>query len=89
MVLLLGKMVQCREIITSKALTLFWVRVYSICVGWRGGTLPPPCWFSLNNSKPVEAFTLAFCNIQQHFIRDIHAEFGIPNLFQSPDIEQN
>ena len=74
MVLLLGKMVQCREIITSKALTLFWVRVYSICVGWRGGTLPPPCWFSLNNSKPVEAFTL---------------EFGIPNLFQSPNIEQN
>ena len=28
-------------------------------------------------------------SIQQHFIKDIRAKFGIPNLPQSPDIRQN
>ena len=37
----------------------------------------------------VKAVTLAFCSIWQHFIRDICAKFGIPNLLQSPDIKQN
>ena len=27
----------------------------------------------------VKAVTLAFFSIQQYFIRDIHAKFGIPN----------
>ena len=31
-----------------------------------------PCWFSP-----------AFCHIQQHFIRNIQAKFGITNLSQS------
>ena len=26
--------------------------------------LPPPSWFSLNNSKTVNAIILAFCSIQ-------------------------
>ena len=34
----------------------------------------------------VKAATLAFCSIQQHFIRDVHVKFFIS---QSPDIEQN
>ena len=57
-------------------LTLIWV-------GWDNFT---PCWFSLNNSE-----TLKWCNhdILQHFVRDIYAKFGIPNLPQSPDIGQN
>ena len=28
-------------------------------------------------------------SIQQHFIKDIRAKIGIPNLPQSPDIRQN
>ena len=36
---------------------------------------PPPCWFSLNNSETVEAVTLAFWSIQQHFIRDVRTDF--------------
>ena len=28
-------------------------------------------------------------SIQQHFIKDIRAKFGSPNLPQSPDIRQN
>ena len=48
-----------------------------------------PCWFSCNNSETVQAVTLAFCSIQQHFIRDILAKLGIPNLPQSADIGQN
>ena len=48
-----------------------------------------PCWFSLNNSETVKAVTLAFSSIQQHFLRRVHAKFGIPNSFQSPDIGQN
>ena len=51
--------------------------------------LPPPCWFSLNNSETVEAVTLVFCSIEYHFIRDIQAKFGIPNLPHIPDIGQN
>ena len=50
---------------------------------------PPPYWFSLNNSEIVKAKTLVFCSIQWHFIRDIGAKFGIPNLSQSPGIGQN
>ena len=37
----------------------------------------------------VKAVTLVFCSIQQNFIREIRAKFGIPNLPQSPDIGQN
>ena len=48
-----------------------------------------PCWFSLNNSETVKAVTLAFCSILQHFVGDIRAKFGIPNLPQSPDNGQN
>ena len=46
---------------------------------------PPPhsFWFSLNNSEMVKAITL------WHFIRDIHAKFGISNSPQSLDIGQN
>ena len=36
----------------------------------------------------VKAVTLVFCSIQQNFIREIRAKFGIPNLPQSPDIGQ-
>ena len=50
---------------------------------------PPPCRFSHNNSETVKSVTLAFCSIQQHFIRDIRAKFGIPNSLESPDIGQN
>ena len=49
----------------------------------------PPCWFSRNKSKTVKAVTIAFCSIQELFIRDILAKFGIPNLAQSPDVGQN
>ena len=44
---------------------------------------------TLKNSETVKAVTLVFCSIQWIFIRDIRAKFGIPNLSQSPDIEQN
>ena len=44
-----------------------------------------PYWFSLNNSETLKAFG----SIQKHFIRDIHAKFGISNSIQSPDIGQN
>ena len=56
---------------------------------WVGGNFIPPCWFSLNNSETVKAVTLAFCSIQEHFIRNIRAKFGISNSPQSPDIGQN
>ena len=49
----------------------------------------PTCWFSLNNYKTLQAVTLAFSSIQQHFIRDVRAKFGIPYLPQSTDIGQN
>ena len=49
----------------------------------------PPFWISLNNSETAKAVNLAFCSIQQHFIRDIRAKFGIHNSSQSPDIGQN
>ena len=45
-----------------------------------------PLLVFLNNAAMVKAVTLAFCSIQQHFIRDVHAKFFIS---QSPDIEQN
>ena len=57
--------------------------------GGGGGDFIPPYWFSLNNSEMVKAVILAFCSIQQHFIRDICSKFGIPILPQSPDIVQN
>ena len=44
---------------------------------------------TLKISETVKAVTVAFCSIQWIFIRDICAKFGIPNLSQSPDIEQN
>ena len=37
------------------SITLIWVGV--------GGGVNPPSWFSLNNSKTVEAVTLEFCSI--------------------------
>ena len=40
----------------------------------------------VNNSETVKAVTLAFWSIQQHFIRDVRAKFGISNFAQSPDI---
>ena len=52
-------------------------------------THPLPSWFSLNNSKTVRAVTLEFGSIQQYFIEDIRAKFGIHNLSQSPDTGQN
>ena len=45
-----------------------------------------PLLVFLNNAVMVKAATLAFCSIQQHFIRDVHVKFFIS---QSPDIEQN
>ena len=56
-----------------------------------GGNFTPPllCWFSLNNSEMAKAVTLVFCSIYYHFIKDICANSGIPNLPQSPDIGQN
>ena len=53
------------------------------------GAPSPIWWFSLNNSKTIKAVTLEFCSIQQHFIRNIRAKFGISNLPQSPYIGQN
>ena len=37
----------------------------------------------------VKAVTLPFCNIQQHFIKNVRAKFGIFYWSQSPDIGQN
>ena len=37
----------------------------------------------------VKAVTLAFCSIQQHFIRDIPIEFGMSKLPQSSVIGEN
>ena len=48
-----------------------------------------PCWFSLNNSETLKAVVLLICNVQQLFVRDTRAKFGIPNLPQSLDIGQN
>ena len=56
---------------------------------WAIIILSPPFWFFRNNSGTVKGVTLAFCNIQKHFIRYIHVKFGIPNLPQSPDIGRN
>ena len=50
---------------------------------------PSPVDFPSLNSETVKAVTLAFCSIQYDFIRNIRAKFGIPNMPQSPDIEQN
>ena len=36
----------------------------------------------------IEAVTLEPCSIQKHFIRELRAKLGIPNLSQSPDIGQ-
>ena len=60
--------------------------------GWGGGgngVILLFCWVSLNNSELVKAVILAFSSIQKHFIREIHAKFGITNLPKSPDIVQN
>ena len=37
----------------------------------------------------MKAVNLAFCSIQQLFIKNICDKFGIPNLPQSPDIGQD
>ena len=60
--------------------------------GDRGGVgnfTSSPCWYSLNNSETVKAVTLAFCSIQQHFINDARAKFGIPNSLRSLDTGQD
>ena len=54
-----------------------------------GGGVIAPCWLSLNNSEKVKAVILAFCSIQWHSIRKVHAKFCITYLYQSPDIGQN
>ena len=48
-----------------------------------------PCWFSFNNLETVKAVILTFCFIQQLFIKDVCAKFGIPNSPQAPGIERN
>ena len=53
------------------------------------GNLIPLCWFCLNNSETIKAVILEFWSIQLHFIRDIHARFGIRYSSLSPDIGQN
>ena len=54
-----------------------------------GGVILSPAGFPLITQKwRQKAVTLAFCSIQEHFIRDIHAKFGIPNSPPSPDIRQ-
>ena len=68
--------------------TLFIIK-HNSNLGVGGGSNFTPCWFSLNNSETVQALTFAFCSIQQHFINDICAKFGIPNLPQSSDIGKN
>ena len=68
---------------TSHCLTLIWRGER------RGNSPPPPSWLFLNSSKTIKAVTLAFCSIKQHYIRDICAKCCIPNLPQSPDIDQN
>ena len=45
--------------------------------------------FGRNMKIPQGNLGFSFCSIQNQFIRDIHAKFGIPNLPQSPDIDQN
>ena len=55
----------------------------------EGDNFTPPRSFSLNNWETVKAVTLAFCSIQQHFIRKTCAKFGISYSSQSPDIGQN
>ena len=43
----------------------------------------------LNNSEIVKAVTLVFYIIQNLFIRNIRAKYGIPNSSQSPDFGEN
>ena len=57
--------------------------------GWRVNLPSPPYRFSLNNSEMLKAATLVFRSILQHFLRDVRAKFGIPNLPQAPDMGQN
>ena len=63
---------------TSKKLSLPHIE---ISYGWR--IILPPVGFPFNISEMVKAVSLAFWSIQQYFIRDIHAKFGIPNFPQS------
>ena len=69
----------------NRTLTLVWLYM---CIT-PSPPPPPSCWFSLNNSETVKAVTLAFWNIQYHFIRNVRAKFGIPYSPQSSDIGQN
>ena len=43
---------------------------------------------AINNSETVKTVILTIRNVQQHFIRDVRAKFGIPYSPQSPDIGQ-
>ena len=83
-----GNISRQHEQTTIKTSTLSAICIFSpILVGEN--FKPLAYWFSLNNSETIKAVTLAFCSIQQHFIRDIRDKFGIPNSPQSPDIGQN
>ena len=75
MVLLQGKMVQYREIITSKALTLFWVRVYRFV--WGGGRelYLPPVGFSLITQNQYKHSPWHFATFN-----NILSETFMPNL---------
>ena len=66
----------------------FTLHILTIILEGEGGNFIP-CSFSLNNSGTVKAVTLPFCSIQQHFIRNIPAKFGIPNSPQFLDIWKN
>ena len=56
-----------------------WIKFYPL----------PLYWFSFNTLETIKAVTLATCSIQQHFIRYIHAKFGISNSLQYPELGQN
>ena len=54
-----------------------------------GSNFAPPYWFFLNNSETLNTVILTFCSIQQNFITDVCAKFGIHILTQYEDIGQN
>ena len=54
-----------------------------------GGNFTLYCCFPLNNSETVKAVTLTFCSVQQLFITEIPAKFGILNQPKSLDNGQN
>ena len=44
---------------------------------------------AINNSETVKTVILTIRNVQQHFIRDVRAKFGIPYSPQSPVLGKN